>query len=247
VIPHGDSYTLSSSATPDAPGTDEEAIEFMRLLARRQLPFVVREGTSSEPRVHVLCGFLGCDVAPFNPVLAALPRRLHVRHPAQPDRLDSLVEFAMSESAQKEAGSDCVLLRLSELMFVEVVRRHLSALPEQAGWLSALRDSVAGRALALLHNDPARAWSLQTLAREAGVSRTLLADRFASTMGQPPMQYLKQWRMQLAAGLLAEGDAKVALVALRVGYESEAAFSRAFKKEVGVPPSLWRNRREPLL
>jgi AraC-like DNA-binding protein len=243
VIPHGDPYALSTDPAIHGQMTDGDAIEFLRQLARRQIPFLVREGSDDPERLHVLCGFLGCDVMPFNPVLASLPRRLHVRHPAKTDRLDHLIDFAMSESAGKEAGSDCVLLRISELMFVEVVRRHLAALPDQRGWLSALRDPVVGRALLLLHNDPARAWTLETLARETGVSRTLLAERFTSLTGQPPMQYLKQWRMQIAAGLLAGGDAKVASIALQVGYDSEAAFSRAFKKEVGISPSLWRSQR----
>jgi AraC-like DNA-binding protein len=243
VIPHGDAYSLSTTPALPAQMTDDDAIEFLRQLAGRQIPFVVREGSESPDRLNILCGFLGCDILPFNPVLASLPRRLHIRHPGEGrDRLDHLIDFAMSESAEKEAGSDCVLLRISELMFVEVVRRYLAAQHDETGWLAALSDPVVGRALVLLHNDPARAWTLETLARETGVSRTLLAERFTSMTGQPPMQYLKHWRMQIAAGLLAGGDVKVARVAMQVGYDSEAAFSRAFKKEVGVPPSLWRDR-----
>ena len=245
VIPHGDAYLMSSAPALPSQISDEDAVQVLRQLARRQLPFVLREGGEGEERLNLLCGFLACDLLPFNPVLASLPRLVHVRPPAEPqrDRLDHLMDFVMSESAGREAGSECVLLRLSEVMFVEVVRRYLSTLPDRGGWLAAMRDPVAGRALALLHGDPSREWTLEVLARETGVSRTLLAERFSATTGEPPMQYLKRWRMQIAAGLLAGTEAKVAQVALRVGYASEAAFSRAFKKEVGVPPSRWRSER----
>jgi AraC-like DNA-binding protein len=126
-------------------------------------------------------------------------------------------------------------------MFVEVVRRYLSELPgEQRGWLAGLRDPSVGRALALLHERPAHPWTLEALANEIGVSRSTLAERFTHLVGHPPMHYLTRWRMQIAARLLADGQAKVAAVALEVGYDSEAAFSRAFKKDAGVPPATWR-------
>lgn len=185
---------------------------------------------------------------PFNPLLAALPRLLHVRREAGSpgDSLDQLLDFTVAESREKRAGGECVRLRLSELMFVEVVRRHLESLPvEQTGWLAGLRDETIGRALGLLHERPAQAWTLESLARETGLSRSALADRFSHFVGQPPMQYLTSWRLQLAARLLADSTAKVASVALEVGYESEAAFSRAFKKATGVPPAAWRHRHAP--
>jgi transcriptional regulator GlxA family with amidase domain len=184
-------------------------------------------------------------VRPFNPVLAAMPRLVHLRPPAgtQADRLGPLVQFALSESRERAAGGQCVLLRVGELMFVEVVRRYLAALPsEQTGWLAGLRDPMVGQALTLLHGRPAEAWTLERLAREVGVSRSALADRFAHFVGQAPMQYLARWRMQLASRMLADGTAKVCSVALDVGYESEAAFSRAFKKIVGASPAVWRRR-----
>jgi AraC-like DNA-binding protein len=113
---------------------------------------------------------------------------------------------------------------------------------EQTGWLPALRDRIVGRALALLHERPARPWTLEQLANEVNLSRSALADRFAHVVGQPPMQYLTRWRMQVAARLLADGAAKVSAVGLAVGYDSEAAFSRAFKRVAGVPPAAWRDR-----
>jgi AraC-like DNA-binding protein len=137
-----------------------------------------------------------------------------------------------------------VLARLSELMFVEVVRRHLATLPpDQPGWLGGLRDPHVGRALSLLHDRPTEDWSLDELASQVGLSRSALAERFTHFVGTPPMQYLAQWRMQLAAGLLANGSSSVAEVAFAVGYGSEAAFSRAFKRLVGVSPASWRTAR----
>jgi AraC-like DNA-binding protein len=147
------------------------------------------------------------------------------------------------ESAEKRAGGEGVLAKLSELMFIEVIRRYLADLPpEQAGWLAGLRDPFVGKALSLLHGRPQRAWTIEILAKEVGLSRSVLAERFADLVGMPPMHYLAKWRMQLAAGLLSGGNANIATVAAEIGYASEAAFSRAFKKVVGVPPSDWRRR-----
>jgi transcriptional regulator GlxA family with amidase domain len=147
----------------------------------------------------------------------------------------------VSESSQGRPGGEAVLERMSEMLFVEVLRRHADSLPpEQTGWLAAMRDPAVGRALALLHEKPAQAWTLEHLGEEAGLSRSSLHERFVHFIGQPPMQYLTQWRMQVAAGLLQDTSAKVVDVALQVGYESEAAFSRAFKRVVGVAPGAWR-------
>jgi AraC-like DNA-binding protein len=193
-----------------------------------------------------VCGFLGCDVLPFNPLLSTLPRLVHLRPPQRPgsDRLGQLVEFALAESREQRAGSDCVLLRLSELMFVEMLRRYLACLPpEETGWLAALRDPTVGRALRLLHQEPGRAWTVDELARQSGLSRSVLSERFTQLLGLAPIQYLTRWRMQVAARLLTDAVAKVSAVALEVGYDSEAAFSRAFKKAVGVAPAAWRDRQ----
>ena len=188
-----------------------------------------------------MCGFLGCDVRPFNPLLATLPRSCSAAARRGRRSLDRLIDFTLAESRERRPGGECVRLRLSELMFVEVVRRHLAALPaEQTGWLAGLRDPPVGRALALLHERPLTAGRWSELAREVGMSRSALAERFAHLVGQPPMQYLTRWRMQLAARLLSDGAAKVAAVAQEVGYDSEAAFSRAFKKVTGVSPAAWR-------
>jgi AraC-like DNA-binding protein len=154
------------------------------------------------------------------------------------------VQLAVSESRNPRVGGEAVLGRLSELLFVDVVRHYLETLPEnRTDWLAGLRDPHVGRALTALHGDPSRDWTIEALAREAGLSRSAFAERFTAFAGHPPMQYLAGWRMQLAAHMLLSGAEGVADVAARVGYESEAAFSRAFKKSLGVPPGEWRRHR----
>jgi AraC-like DNA-binding protein len=155
--------------------------------------------------------------------------------------LEQFVRLALAESAAPRSGGECVLARLSELLFVEVVRRYLSALPaENVGWLAGLRDEGIGRVLGKLHDRPAHDWSLDELAREVGMSRSVLAERFVHFVGVPPMQYLAQWRMQLAATLLSSTSLGLSEIATRVGYGSETALSRAYKRWVGVAPSEWR-------
>jgi transcriptional regulator GlxA family with amidase domain len=152
----------------------------------------------------------------------------------------------VDETATRRSGGETVLSRVAELLFVDVVRRHIETLPKDAGsWLSGLRDPHIGAALALMHGRPAEAWTLEGLAREVGMSRSVFADRFAHFMQDSPMQYLTRWRMQLATRLLERQGAGVAQVAAEVGYESEAAFNRAFKKVVGTPPGAWRRGHQP--
>lgn len=243
VIPHGDAYGIA--ITPNDPSKMDLAtvLEFFRSMAAGELPFTIEEGDGGPGRLNLVCGFLGCDVRPFNPLLATLPRLLHVPRPlnADTDMLGKLIDLTLTESLQPRAGSEAIRLRLSELLFVEVVRRYIDTLPaEQNGWLAGLRDPMVGRALARLHEQLAHPWTLEELAAAVGVSRSTLADRFTHFVGQPPMQYLTQWRMQVAARLLADGTMKVSAVARDVGYASEAAFSRAFAKAAGSSPANWR-------
>jgi len=244
VIPHGEPYVMSSAPDLRSDASADAVLSFFREMATGSPPSVMVEGGGGPERTHLVCGFLGCDLRPFNPLLKTLPRIVHLERPAAAhDHLEHLIEFALAESRERRSGAKCVLLRLSEVLFVEVVRRYLDGLvADQAGWLAGLQDPIVGHALALLHDRPAEAWTLERLARQVGVSRSALADRFTTLVGQPPMRYLGHWRMQLGARLLADGTAKVAAVARDVGYDSEAAFSRGFKKIVGVSPATWRQR-----
>lgn len=243
VFPHGDPYAMLSEPGRPPASAAEEAMQFFRDMAAGRLPFVVAEGGGGPERAQFVCGFLGCDARPFNPLLATLPRLLHMRRPAdlESDLLDRLIELTLAEARVGRAGAECIRLGLSELIFIEVVRRYLSTLgTDGTGWLSGLRDPAVGRVLAALHERPAHAWSLEELARHTAMSRSALADRFVQLVGCPPMQYLTQWRMQLAARLLADGAMKVGAVGREVGYASEAAFSRTFKRIAGTSPAGWR-------
>jgi AraC-like DNA-binding protein len=243
VIPHGDPHVVSS-----APGMRAEPnLEIHRRPKDDEdLPFRLQTGGDGPGDAHLICGFFSCDARPFNPLLAALPRFMRFGREASRasgGRLDQFIRFAAAETGAKRAGSQSILNRLSELMFVEVIRLHMDQLPAngETGWLAGLRDPLVGRALTLLHARPAHAWTLDELATEAGTSRSALADRFGQLVGCAPIQYLTQWRMQIAARRLAEPGVKVSTVGFEVGYASEAAFSRAFKKVVGRSPGQWRS------
>jgi AraC-like DNA-binding protein len=172
-----------------------------------------------------------------------LPRVIVVNNHSS-GALGAYFRAALAESKSGRMGSADLLARISELMFVDVVRQYLESQPaDRTNWLSGLRDQYVGRALMALHGDPARNWTLEALAQEAALSRSTFAERFTQFVGHPPMQYLTHWRMQLATNYLRNGTESVATIANRVGYESEAAFSRAFKKVVGTPPSEWREQR----
>ena len=176
-------------------------------------------------------------------MLASLPRLLLLRRAERGGRdlLDQLVTLTVDEARRNTAGGRSVRLRLSELMFIELLRRYAAAPdPKPPGWLAGLEDAGVGRALAALHARPDHGWTVAGLARDAALSRSALAERFARLVGMPPLRYLRLWRMQIAAGLLADGVLPVAEVARRVGYASEEGFSRGFKRLAGVPPEDWR-------
>ena len=248
VIPHGDAYVMSSAPGMHSDMPADAVLAFFRQAAAATAASTLVEGGGGPPCARLVCGFLGCDIRPFNPVLEALPRLVHLRRPEDRsirDRFAPLIEFAVAESSERRAGAQSVLLRLSEVLFIEVVRRYLESLPpDRTGWLSGLRDPTVGRALALMHHHPAKEWTLEQLVTDIGVSRSTLADRFTHLVGLPPMRYLARWRMQLASRLLLDGSAKVSAVAFAVGYQSEAAFSRTFKQNVGVSPAEWRRRHQ---
>ncbi|HEX7944650.1 MAG TPA: AraC family transcriptional regulator [Phenylobacterium sp.] len=194
------------------------------------------------PRTRLICGFLGGNEQ-LRPLLVGLPRVMPLRLADLPggDWLEGGLAYAAQTLAEGRPGAATVLTKISELLFTELVRHYLGELPpEQTGWLAGLRDPIAGRALSLLHTRVAEPWTTEALAGEVAMSRSAFADRFTAVVGQPPMRYLTAWRMQLAQQKLRETHANVAQIAFDVGYESEAAFARAFRRECGVPPAQWR-------
>jgi AraC-like DNA-binding protein len=247
MFPHGDAHVLSS-----APGIRPIRMNPAWVYATRNdpkpIPVVFRTLTefsygspAPESPNNIACGFLGCDLRPFNPLLATLPRLLHLPAGGDGAWISQVMRQAVSASQEKRPGGEAVLERISEMMFVDAVRRHVERLPEEStGWLAGLRDRQVGRAIALIHESPARAWTIDELANEVALSRSAFFERFMRLIGQPPMQYLTQWRMAVAATLLRQSRAPVVSIALDVGYESEAAFARAFKRLVGTPPARWR-------
>jgi AraC-like DNA-binding protein len=240
VFPQGDPHVLSS-----APGmrSRPDMWVFDQLPPCRPLSFTL--GGGGPDRARIVCCFLGIDERPFNPLLTALPRVIHLTANGRESTgwLGTLLDIAARESASARPGGDNVLSRLAELMFVGAVRGYIETLPSaHPGWLGGLRDPLIGKALAALHSDPTESWTVDRLARTVAMSRSTLADRFTTMVGMPPMQYLTLWRMQLASGLLSTGS-RVAEVAPSVGYDSEAAFSRAFKKVMGTSPAAWRKTR----
>jgi AraC-like DNA-binding protein len=193
-----------------------------------------------------MCGFLACDPQLSRPLLDALPRllRIHLGDGPAAQWLLGLAQRGAQENSAPGPGSGTVLAKLAELLFVEGMRRHIESLPEnQTGWLAGLRDPHVAKVLSLMHERPTENWTVETLAESAGVSRSVLAQRFTGLIGQPPMQYLKRWRLNLAAVALRSSARKVSALADRYGYESEAAFNRAFKREFGLPPAAWRRAR----
>ena len=240
LLPHNDVHAFGSDlgVTPFSQ-PDEVKAKSAGQFSRIEL------GGGGE-QTQLLCGYLGSDHA-FGPLLASLPAVLKMDVRATPlgAWVESSFRFAVSQIAEGRVGSTTVIAKLSELLFVEAVNHYIAGLPEdRKGWLAGLKDPQIGRALALMHAQPAKDWSAEALAAEVGMSRSGFAERFGSLVGKAPMQYLGYWRMQLAAQRLRESREAVAQVGYAVGYESEAAFSRAFKREFGKGPGEWRRRPE---
>lgn len=211
------------------------------------LPLMLELDPEWRDDVHFVCGYFGCKSTPFNPLLRALPSQIISRGSPGEDTMEvELIRAAVEEARSARSGGETVLARLSELLFVRVLRRYVEGLPEHArGWFAGLRDIHVGRALELIHGDPARDWTVEALARESGLSRAAFAERFADHVAETPMRYLAKWRMQLASSLLDQPGVAIEAIAEQVGYRSESAFNRAFKSIVGIPPGAWRLGQRP--
>lgn len=240
IVARGHSHSLSS----EQGDRSEPDLGMYRRATLDTLPFVFNQFGGHGEKARIICAFLGCNVRPYNPVLEALPPLLHVKRSSAAGALTfDLMRVALEESRQARAGGETILAKVSELMFLNAVRQHIDGLPaESTGWLAALRDRQVGAALRAMHAKPAEPWTLDSLGREAGLSRTAFSTRFSEVMGIPAIQYLGNWRLQVAAGLLDRQGMSIAQIAADVGFGSEAAFNRAFKRQVGMPPGAWRLR-----
>jgi AraC-like DNA-binding protein len=236
LLPRNDAHTLTS-----APGLEpKSARDLIQPSADGGLARISHGGGGKG--VHLVCGFLGSEEL-YNPLIATLPRilKLDVRRGTSRDWVEASVRFAAGELTEGRLASSSVMSRLSELLFVEAVRNYSSTLgDQQAGWLKGLADPHVGRALALIHHNTSAPWSAEALAREVALSRSAFVDRFTTLVGMPPIRYLTVWRLQTAKLNLRETRTTIAQLAHSIGYESEEAFSRAFKREFGQPPARWR-------
>jgi AraC-like DNA-binding protein len=239
VLPYGDRHVMGGAdGVPPAHIT-----ALLPTPPWKQFP-VIRHGGGGTATT-IICGYLHCADPVFDPLVKALPPLFSVRPPPGPTAtwVAASIQYALDASAARRPANVGVSVRLPELLFSEVLRLYLESSPvPRSGWLAALRDPVTGPALTELHADPARRWTVDELARYAACSRSTLTERFSRLLGRAPMQYLRDWRLQLAASLLRETRQAVSVIAHQVGYESEEAFNRAFRRAIGSPPAQWRQQ-----
>ena len=239
IFPHGDAHILAN-------GPPSKAVDMEKELARifsRGLKLSSLGGGGEITKF--VCGFMACEPRLSQVFLSGLPPvfKVSIRNDASGRWLENSIRFSVSEGDAPHAGREAVLAKLSEVLFVETLRAYIAHLPaEQTGWLAGARDSEVGKTLALMHRNPAHAWTIASLAKEAGVSRSVLAERFRHYLNEPPMAYLTRWRLQVGAQMLASTSYSVSQIASEVGYESEAAFNRAYKREFTDPPARFRSQ-----
>ncbi len=240
LVPQGEAHRMCSE--PGVPPADT-GDEMAEVLSRRPVMLVHGGGGA---RTRLVCGYMACDARLAGLLLQGLPplTRVNVRGSSAGAWIEASVRYALDEAASSRPGGAGVLAKLAEVLFIEVLRLSMSELGAgRTGWLAGVGDRVVGAALHALHKHPARAWTLEELARTAGTSRSVLAERFQQLVGRSPMQYLTHWRMLLAANLLRRSNAPLGDIAQEVGYQTDTAFSRAFRREYGAPPAAWRRSR----
>lgn len=239
VVPHGDQHIVSNGAPQTL--LDSSA-SIASNLAGSLSTYEVGGGGEV---TRFVCGYFGCERHAARLFLAGLPRMIKVsmRGDESGAWVEGSIRHLLSQSAATRPGHTALLSKMAEVLFIEALRRYMVELPlEATGWLAGARDAVAGKALALLHRRPAQRWTLDALADEAGAARSVVSERFVRFLGEPPMTYLARWRLQLAARQLQATRKTVLEVALEVGYESESAFNRAFRREFGLPPGQYRKK-----
>jgi AraC-like DNA-binding protein len=239
MIPHGDPHFVENGPPTKTVDNSQQVADVLAQGLR-----LSRMGGGGEV-TRLVCGYMACAPHLSQVFLSGLPPvfKVCIRNDTSGRWLENSIRFSVEEAGNHRAGGEAVMAKLSEVLFVETLRAYISHLPEeQTGWLAVARDSEIGKTLALMHRNPAHPWTLVSLAKEAGVSRSVLAERFRHYLKEPPMAYLTRWRLQLGAEMLCSTSHSVAQIAAEVGYESEAAFNRAFKREFAAPPARFRNK-----
>jgi AraC-like DNA-binding protein len=240
VFPQGDAHRMTSE--PGVPPARPNA-QLQEVLARRPRQLVYGGGG---PTTRIVCGYLACEARLARMLFAGLPPllRVNVRGSNAGMWLEASVRYALAEARSPRPGGAGVLAKLAEVLFIEVLRMYINERDDsRTGWLAGLSDRIVGAALNAMHARPAHAWTLDELAHAANTSRSVLAQRFQQIVGSAPMTYLTQWRMVMAANLLSRSKAPLSRIAEDVGYQTDTAFSRAFRREYGVPPAAWRRNR----
>jgi AraC-like DNA-binding protein len=238
VLPHGDAHQMTSSQ--DAVGGLQSAAILAKIKSRDLSP--VQAGGGGD-MARFACGYMACDPHIGRPILSGLPPvfKVNIRTDRSGQWLENSILHLVEEAGSGQVGGAAMLSKLSEALFVDTLRRYIASLPnQQVGWLAGTRDPIVGKGLGLLHSRVAYPWTLADLADEVGISRSALVERFTRYLSEPPMTYLTRWRLQLSARSLETTSRGVAEIAAEVGYESEAAFNRAFKREFGSPPGKYR-------
>lgn len=238
IVPHGDSHWVESG--PGLQAVNGEG-ELQRIFSQRLKHSQMGGGGEI---CRFVCGFLVCDPSLSQAFLAGLPRmfKVNIRQDESGQWLEHSIRRSLADTKAIGAGAEAVLAKLCETLLIETLRRYMSLLPEeQTGWLAGTRDPEVGKVLALMHQLPATAWTVAALAHEAGISRSVLMERFRHYLGEPPVAYLTRWRLQLGAQMLRSTSYSVAQIASKVGYDSEPSFNRAFKRNFGNPPARYRN------
>jgi len=239
VLPHGGGHQLA-----DAPGRGAVALESLLQPRPGGACSIIRHGGDG-PETWMICGSFRFRRRRGHPLLSLLPPVLQLRSSGgrAPEWLEATLRQIAAESRDPRPGSRAVISRLTDVLFIQVVRAWIDARPEGKGsWLDGLRDARIAAALGLIHQQPERAWTVAALAAQVGMSRSPFAARFSRLVGEPPLGYLSAWRVQVAADLLRSERMSLAEVAMRVGYESEAAFGKAFKRRLGISPGAWRRQ-----
>jgi AraC-like DNA-binding protein len=240
IFPQGAAHDIGSHLN----STPMDMSEIVPTLLNPNLNLIKTSGGKDSTKI--VCGWLSVEQNVINPLIDSLPNviRVNIRQQDSGRWLENSIRYAVESTSTSRAGNSAMTKKLAELLFLETLRLYIETIPEtESNWLAGMEDKHVGKALSLMHESPAFSWSVETLAEKVFVSRSVLADKFKHYVGIPPMKYLARWRLAISASLLRDGNTPVASIIDKIGYESETAFIRAFKREFGVTPGNWRKQK----